>query len=142
MPFIRYRNEDCGRLLDCGCECGSGFPVMDLNIARVSDNFLLPGGRVVHGEYFTHLMYGSSGIDMFQFHQTSIDSVLLWIVQGPGNEHERSQSISRAVEGVKSLHPTIKVQVRITGAIPLSKAGKHRFVRSDLETRMEIATTV
>ena len=80
MPFIRYRNEDCGRLVDGSCECGSNFPLMDLNIGRVSDNFVLPGGRVVHGEFFTHLMYGSDGISSFQFHQTALDSIILWVV--------------------------------------------------------------
>jgi len=59
MPFIRYRNEDCGYLSQESCSCGNHFSLMRLEIARTSDNFLFPGGRVVHGEFFTHLMYGS-----------------------------------------------------------------------------------
>lgn len=61
MPFIRYRNEDCGYLSDEKCTCRNHFPLMRLEIGRTSDNFVFPGGRVVHGEFFTHLMYGSSG---------------------------------------------------------------------------------
>jgi len=45
MPFIRYRNEDCGELMDGVCDCGSHFPLMQLRISRVSDNFTLPGGK-------------------------------------------------------------------------------------------------
>jgi phenylacetate-CoA ligase len=136
MPFIRYRNDDCGQLLDGTCDCGSQFPLMDLNIARMSDSFVLPGGRVVHGEFFTHLMYGSEGISMFQFHQTAPDSITLWIVPGPGEPNGRSSSIRSALEKIKRLDPTteIKVEVRATEAIPLSKAGKHRFIRSDVQT--------
>ena len=80
MPFIRYRNEDCAKLIAERCGCGNNFPLMTLDVARVSDNFVLPGGRVVHGEFFTHLMYGSEGIRTFQFHQTAPDRITLWVV--------------------------------------------------------------
>jgi phenylacetate-CoA ligase len=134
MPFIRYRSEDCGQLLAGSCDCGSNFPLMDLNIARTSDNFVLPAGRVVHGEFFTHLMYGSEGIASFQFHQTAPGSIVLWIVPGPGESSARNRSIREAVEKVKALEPSseINVEVRTTEAIPLSRVGKHRFIRSDV----------
>ena len=73
MPFIRYRNEDGGYLSQEVCSCGNNFPLMRLEIARTSDNFVFPDGRVVHGEFFTHLMYGSDGIVTFEFHQTAPD---------------------------------------------------------------------
>jgi phenylacetate-CoA ligase len=79
MPFIRYRNEDCANLSEERCTCGNHFPLMTLDVARVSDNFVLPDGRVVHGEFFTHLMYGSEGIRTFQFHQTAPDHIRLWV---------------------------------------------------------------
>jgi phenylacetate-coenzyme A ligase PaaK-like adenylate-forming protein len=142
MPFIRYRSEDCGRLADASCGCGSNFPLMDLSIARVSDSFVLPGGRVVHGEFFTHLMYGSEGISSFQFHQTAFDSIVLWIVPGPGDPNARNRCIRETVEKVKKLDPSsaIKVEVRTTEAIPLSRMGKHRFIRSDVHALVEANT--
>jgi phenylacetate-CoA ligase len=135
MPFIRYRNEDCGQLREGACGCGSNFPLMDLTISRTSDNFVLPNGRVVHGEFFTHLMYGSKGISSFQFHQTALDSIVLWVVPGPGEQGMRNRAIQQAVEKVKGLDSTsaMKVEVRTTEAIPLSRMGKHRFVRSDVQ---------
>jgi len=42
MPFIRYRNEDCGYLSQESCSCGNHFSLMRLEIARTSDNFLFP----------------------------------------------------------------------------------------------------
>jgi phenylacetate-CoA ligase len=134
MPFIRYRNEDCGELLQDTCKCGNNFPLMRLNVARISDNFVLPSGRVVHGEFFTHLMYGSEGISSFQFHQTLQESITLWVVPGPGRATSRQEAIRKAVEQVEQLDPgRVKVQVRETEAIPLSPAGKHRFTRSDVQ---------
>ena len=133
MPFIRYRNEDCGELVVGACDCGNNFPLMRLNVARTSDNFTLPDGRVVHGEFFTHLMYGSRGIDTFQFHQTAPDHITLWVVPGEGGPEARARTLSEAVAQIKALTPApVTVEVRETEAIPLSSAGKHRFTRSDV----------
>jgi phenylacetate-CoA ligase len=131
MPFIRYRNEDQGRLLSDACDCGNHFPLMALEIARLSDNFTLPGGRVVHGEYFTHLMYGTRGIETFQFHQTSTDRIVIRVVGAPGaaDGHE----LRGIREQVEALAPgQLTVEVIQMPAIELSTAGKHRFTRSDV----------
>jgi phenylacetate-CoA ligase len=134
MPFIRYRNEDCGYLSQESCSCGNHFPLMRLEIARTSDNFLFPGGRVVHGEFFTHLMYGGDGIANFQFHQTAVDEIVLSIVPGPGNAEERQKKIRDAIRQIQSICPgqVVRVEVREVDVIPLSSAGKHRFTRSDV----------
>lgn len=135
MPFIRYRNEDCGMLVDGTCECGNGFPLMDLQVSRSSDNFLLPGGRVVHGEFFTHLMYGSEGIASFQFHQTAEEEIVLYVMAGPGSDKGRARAVRGAVEQVEALAPgRLRVEVREVQSIPLSSAGKHRFTRSDVRS--------
>ncbi len=134
MPFIRYRNEDCGYLSSETCTCGNHFPLMRLEIARTSDNFIFPGGRVVHGEFFTHLMYGSSGIVTFQFHQTAVDEIILSIVPGPGDVAARAEKIKDAIRQIRAVTPDrpVRVEVREVESIPLSKAGKYRFTRSDV----------
>lgn len=139
MPFIRYRNEDCGELVAGSCDCGNNFPLMRLNVARVSDNFVMPDGRVVHGEFFTHLMYGSEGITTFQFHQTAPDHITLWIVpSGDGAPKARTRAVDAAVAQIKALTPApVTVEVQETDTIPLSSAGKHRFTRSDVSSATE-----
>jgi phenylacetate-CoA ligase len=134
MPFIRYRNEDCANPSDERCTCGNNFPLMTLDVARVSDNFVLPDGRVVHGEFFTHLMYGSEGIRTFQFHQTAPDHIRLWVVPDAGSAGSaRARVLAEAVRQIKALTPApLVVDVQETDAIPLSQAGKHRFTRSDV----------
>jgi phenylacetate-CoA ligase len=136
MPFIRYRNEDCGYLAHEACTCGNHFPLMRLDIARTSDNFLFPDGRVVHGEFFTHLMYGCAGVLNFQFHQTAMDAIVLQIVPGAGDAGARQAQIADGVRRIQSLCPgyPIRVDVREVDAIPVSSAGKHRFTRSDVST--------
>ncbi len=133
MPFIRYRNEDAGRTIEGRCDCGNGFPLIDLSIARVADHFTLPGGRLVHGEYFTHLMYGARGIDLFQFHQTAVDAITVWVVPTPGQEAARAETLTRIVRELQQVGDVpLRVEVREVEAIPLSSAGKHRFTRSDV----------
>jgi phenylacetate-CoA ligase len=131
MPFLRYRNEDCGALVDGDCDCGSGFPLMSLDVARVSDNFTLPGGRVVHGEFFTHLLYGSEGVDSFQFHQEAPGRIVLRYV--PAAAGDPAPAIDAAVRHVRDLAPGLMdVSAEAVPSIPLSAAGKHRFTRSDV----------
>jgi phenylacetate-CoA ligase len=131
MPLIRYRNEDCGRLLEGECACGSGFPLMSLEVARVSDSFRLPNGRVVHGEYFTHLMYGSEGVDSFQFHQVAVDRIVLRYVRAAAGDPARA--LGHAAEQVGALAPgQLTLEIEEVPAIGLSDAGKHRFTRSDV----------
>lgn len=131
MPFIRYRNEDQGRLSRGHCTCGNHFPLMSLAIARVSDNFVFPGGRVVHGEYFSHLMYGTTGVETFQFHQVALDQVVIRIVGGPGAAS--SAEVRKVADQVAALAPgRLTVVVEQVDAIALSAAGKHRFTRSDV----------
>lgn len=131
MPLVRYRNEDTGRVLSAACDCGLGFPLMDLAIARQSDNFPLPGGRVVHGEYFTHLMYGTRGVESFQFHQTALDRMVIYVTGERGIG--ASAEVARIARETEALAPgALTVEVREVDAIPLSSAGKHRFTRSDV----------
>ena len=135
MPFIRYRNEDCGTLLDEQCKCGGGFPLIRLDVARVSDNFVLPGGKVVHGEFFTHLMYGSEGVASFQFHQTAPGHIRLLIVPTPGVDGAagRAAAVRKSIDEINALSGApVTVEVQEVDAIPLSSAGKHRFTRSDV----------
>jgi phenylacetate-CoA ligase len=137
MPFIRYRNEDCGALADERCGCGNNFPLMSLDVARLSDNFVLPGGRVVHGEFFTHLMYGSRGIRTFQFHQTAPDRITVWLVPDQGGAAPaRATLMKHVMDQIQALTPApLSIDVRETESIPLTRAGKHRFTRSDVASR-------
>ncbi|MGQ0643326.1 MAG: phenylacetate--CoA ligase family protein [Gemmatimonadaceae bacterium] len=134
MPFVRYRNEDCGRLLPDSCACGSGFALIDLNISRVTDHFIFPGGRIVHGEYFTHLFYGAQGVETFQFHQLTPTHMVVYVVPSAGSGGDGLRPLAqRIVAEVTALsREPVTVDVREVTSIPLSAAGKHRFTRSDV----------
>jgi phenylacetate-CoA ligase len=132
MPFIRYRNEDCGLVEEGSCSCQNNFPLMKLNIGRITDNFILPGGKVVHGMFFSTTLYGSKGIANFQYHQTAIDAITLWIVPESGSDTQKNQAILTALGELKAFIPSeVKIEVREVEEIP-SVGGKHRYTRSDV----------
>lgn len=70
--------------------------------------------------YFTHLMFGTTGMETFQFHQTVLDRIIVRLVGAPGGtEKEEGRRIREQVE----------VEVP---SFELSAAGKHRFTRLDV----------
>ncbi len=133
FPLLRYVNEDFGSADEC-CGCGLPFPTMKVSIGRVSDNFLLPDGRLVHGEYFTHLVYGTVGIKHFQFRQVAPGLILFKVVWERPDAAEKSRSeINRLiVEAQAYLGADCKIELQEIEQIPLTASGKYRFTLSDV----------
>jgi phenylacetate-CoA ligase len=133
MPFIRYRNEDAGRLAEGTCTCGSGFPLMHLEVGRLSDQFVLPDGQIVHAGFFRRLLWGTRGVDQFQVHQKAVDDITISIVPGAEWAETRESVIRSIRERIASLTAEpMRVTIDEVPAIPLSTAGKHRYARSDV----------
>ena len=134
MPFIRYRNEDMGRMASVPCHCSRPTPVLEELLGRSTDMIRTARGDIIHGEYFTHLFYGNSDIKQFQIHQTSLDRIVLRYVpiQKPADEfiHEVANKI-RARLGEK-----VKVDIEVCDDIPVPPSGKHRFTISDVNTEV------
>lgn len=129
MPFLRYRNGDCGRLLPDRCECGSPFPLLDLQIARVGDVFQMPNGNVVSGHYFEYVLYGVEGIKSFQFQQTSRRSIVIRYVKDGGFGQHTAKGIENVVQALKEKGGTeLEVSVACVDDIPLTQQGKHVYL--------------
>lgn len=66
MPFIRYKIGDLADgIVEGACGCGRHSMRLTRLRGRESDNISLPNGKVIHGEYFTHLFYGLFNVDSF-----------------------------------------------------------------------------
>jgi hypothetical protein len=83
-------------------------------------------------------MYGSDGIITFQFHQTTLNEIILSIVPGPGDRKAMQDKIQDSIRQIQAICPghPIRVEVREVDTIPLSSAGKYRFTRSDVKSDM------
>lgn len=133
MPLLRYKNGDCGRLLQEKCRCGINFPLLDLNISRSCDIFTLPNGRQVHGAYFTSLLFGVEGIRNFQFIQKKQDLIELIIVKDTGYNDKTWNDLKKAEKQVKKVGgESVNLSVMFVEHIPLTRQGKHRYTISDV----------
>jgi phenylacetate-CoA ligase len=130
MPFIRYRVGDIGQLSDAVCPCGRGLPMMEVVRGRTSDMFKTKDGRVVHGEFFTHLFYGISEARRFQVIQKSYDHILVSVVEKSPLPPERLVFIERAIKDV--MGSDVTVEFRFPQSIALQSSGKYRFTISEV----------
>jgi len=130
MPFIRYRGGDLGSLCDEKCSCGLGLPILCVLIGRTADFFKMPSGKLVSGLYWTLRMREVPGIRRFQTHQSAIDKIeVLYEVESGFDENlleaKRQEILARLGE-------PIQLSFKQVDNIPLTRAGKHLFITSDV----------
>ena len=132
-PFIRYDTGDLGKSLEQLCSCGRGLPLMQCVEGRTSDFIRLSNGKIIHGEYFTHLFYGIRGVKQFQLIQTAPRRLELNVVKTETLDQHIVERI------VKKLHAfiddsTVEVVVMYTDQISPPLSGKRRFTISKLSS--------
>lgn len=136
MPLIRYLNGDLALWADSQsrCACGLSYPALSKIIGRTTDLFRLADGLVVHGEYFTHLMYDVEGAHSFQFHQAADGRIRLYVVPESGVDGgtllDRLQSVMEPVSD--ALGTQIQFDIELVTDIPKRGEGKHRFTISEV----------
>jgi phenylacetate-CoA ligase len=140
FPFIRYDTRDIGvpTQTSVTCPCGRGLPKIARVIGRSADIIISPEGRLLHGEFFTHLFYGVPGVRQFQVVQQSRDKLLVRIVKGQGFQ---SASIDR-LHNLILEHGSSKfnVEFEFPDKIPISTSGKYRFTLSSMSPSEEGCT--
>ncbi|HET8814085.1 MAG TPA: hypothetical protein VFM51_03935 [Solirubrobacterales bacterium] len=104
MPLIRYLIGDRARLpeREVACPCGRRTQMLAEVTGRSVDTFLGPDGRMVDGEYFTHLMYFRPWLRQFQVVQRSPDDVLFRVSledEVPAADREEIVARTRRVMG-------------------------------------------
>ncbi len=130
MPFIRYKIGDMGILTREICNCGRNTLLLKRVIGRVSDNFIMPDGKIIHGEYFTHLFYGKESVKEFQFVQEKIDLFNLYLVKSSNFNQAEVDNVINEIKKVIGGNSTLNVVYVDT--IPKTFTGKYRFTISKL----------
>jgi len=132
-PLIRYRTGDIADRITQGCSCGRGLGILEGLRGRAHDFIVAPDGRFVHGQFFTHLLVFESGIQKYQVIQEELTRFRILLVTGPDYSRE---SETRVLTGMQSyLGDSIKVQFEYPDLIPLTGAGKHRWIVSKVAQR-------
>jgi len=135
MPLIRYEIGDLAIPGDGKCSCENPLPILKQIVGRVTDNFCTADGRVVHGEFFTHLLYFKDWVQRFRFVQEDFDLVNLLIELREGNFDQDAiekdmKQITRDIRTV--MGDGCKLQI-IMGKIPPIGEGKHIYTISKVK---------
>jgi phenylacetate-CoA ligase len=133
FPFIRYDIGDYGAPSLTCCRCGLPFPAMQWGTGKVLDSFVSPEGRIMAGGFFEDLMYGSHGIHAYQFRQRSETEIVLFVVPAETFDDSARAHFGRVEAQIHSQFSSlVRLRVELVESIPLTPAGKHRFVVSDV----------
>lgn len=136
MPLIRYVNGDLGVWSEShSCACGLSYPVLREITGRTSDLFQFADGRVVHGEYFTHVMYNVSDVEAFQFYQAPQGDVTLFVQPRQTAELESLRTeLDQVLQRLPGMLGTsFEIAIQFVSEIPRRGQGKHRFTLSEYE---------
>ena len=129
FPFIRYDTGDLGVAGNpTQCACGRSLPKIIQVKGRSSDVIVSPEGRLLHGEFFTHLFYGVKGVRQFQVVQHDRKRIVISIVRSPGFEEDELNKIRDLVFRCGSPH--FSLDFEFPDSIAASSSGKHRFTIS------------
>jgi phenylacetate-CoA ligase len=128
MPLLRYEIGDTGIPAQTPCECGRGYPLMAMAQGRLVDIIVSPSGKLLHGEFFTHLFYKTQGIRQFQVIQETPQDLCVKIVPGDGFSPATLQFLEQAIHD--HADRDFVVHFELCDQIPLSASGKYRFTMS------------
>lgn len=131
MPLIRYANGDLAKwsTSSAPCACGLHYPVLAEVTGRTSDLFRLPSGKIVHGEFFTHVMYDVQDVAAFQFYQAPDGAITLFVVPRRAARVDQVERDLRSA--LDKLRLGTRVELSVVDDIPRRGQGKHRFTVSE-----------
>jgi phenylacetate-CoA ligase len=131
MPLIRYQIGDTAVVSEKEvCSCGRGWPRINALTGRTSDHFRTKDGKLVHGEYFTHLFYNKSEIRRFRVVQHDYDDIEILIE--PTNKVSRETLLDIEKRTKLVLGEQCDITFSITEQIPRSPSGKYRYTISEV----------
>ncbi len=131
MPFIRYDTGDLARAgAAATCACGRNGLRLNRVVGRQSDTMRTPDGRLIHGEFFTHLLYSATAVRQFQFIQEAGNRYTLRLVLAQPVAPEWEPHLKRRL--AETLGASAQVNVEYCDRIAPSASGKHHFTVSRL----------
>ncbi|MDD3127287.1 MAG: hypothetical protein PHT27_06700 [Candidatus Izemoplasmatales bacterium] len=130
FPLIRYEIGDTAIKGDLNKEYN--LPTLKKITGRTTDHFKTSTGKIVHGEYFTHLFYFRDWVDLFQVVQESFKKITIYIVLIDGKEpntkdKEDIDSKIKLVVGKDTI-----IDWKFVTSIQKTKQGKHRYTISNI----------
>jgi phenylacetate-CoA ligase len=127
MPLIRYRIGDVGVLTE-----QDGRPHLQRIVGRTVELFRTRDGRLVDGEYFTHLLYYRDWVRRFRFRQVALERIVIEIELSPGREAPPGDRAEIEADMRKMMGEATQVEWSFVAAIPPLPSGKHVYTLCEL----------
>jgi len=132
MPLLRYDLNDIGSSIFKKCDCGLPYPVMELKIGRVSDNFILPDGKMVSGITFGwYFANATQEIKKYQIIQNDYTDFTVKIVSNPEVKIQNEEKI-RTLMTEMLRNPDLTINFEYYESIPHDNSGKYRMIISKI----------
>jgi phenylacetate-CoA ligase len=131
MPFIRYKIDDMGSYESDPCPCGRGLPVLFEIVGRTGDFLVTDEGLFVHDQYFAHLFRLKPEIANYQVYQADRRHLEVKLVCRQLVGDEWLKGVQKEIEN--RFGKSMLVSLKVVDRIELTKAGKHRFVISEVK---------
>jgi len=130
MPFIRYKLGDLSKFVDGRCSCGRSLPRLETIKGRVADFVVTKSGKLIYGDFFAHLFYGSKGIEHYQVMQTEIGRVTIYLQK---NEFFSDGEIRSFMVTLKHMTgDDLLAEMELVPIIERHPSGKRRSVISEI----------
>ncbi len=130
MPLIRYDLGDLGSFARGECECGLAWRRLERIDGRRGSLVVSPSGKLLHGEFFTHLFYGAEGVRRFRVIQRDRAHLEIAIVADEGWTEDSEKRLLGALH--ERGDPAFEVKFERVPALEPSASGKYEFVRSEV----------
>ncbi len=131
MPFVRYVVGDVGAAAEGECACGRVLPRIGQLGGRTTATIRLPSGRVMHGEYFSHLFYALEGIKRFQVIQHVASQIEVRIALYPGHDREQvTAHLERTV--ARQLGNEFTLEINFDKEFEVQSSGKREHIISKI----------
>lgn len=129
MPLLRYRTGDVGAFQSKPCSCGRGLRLMTAVQTKKEDIIVTPDGRYISPSVLTHPLKPLHGVEKTQIVQEDRINFQIKMVKGPRSlsNHELKELL---VAMQDRLGKEAKIRIEFVEDIPLTSAGKFRFVIS------------
>jgi phenylacetate-CoA ligase len=140
MPFLRYRTGDLAVPTARKCPCGRGSPLLDRIEGRTFDIVVTADGKSAGGYFWTYLSRFVPGIKQFQIEQRDRTGVTFRIVRGPDWKDQYTRDLERKIK--ENLGEEFKIRFEMVDDIPLTPAGKFRFIWSKIGERLVVKSKI
>lgn len=130
MPLIRYDTGDLAVWAAGRCACGRTTRRLARIVGRQSDTIRTASGKLIHGEYFTHVLYGAEGVAEFQFVQDDLTHYRLLVVADAVRPEQEAHWRNKIMA---MLGPESSLIIERVASIPVLSSGKRRFTLSHIQ---------